>query len=366
MRKIPLPVSGAMTRVLQSDIPGVSRSDKCVLSWLVSFCKLKDPLAPVYPRIEVLAEYCTLSTSSVKRCLSRLQRAGLIYRRCQERSERTGNFTTVRTILTTTTLQIAGLISENATSPDIPAPPPVIPKSPDPTPREATPENDPRPGVKTTPTIENELRSTKRKDSYSTERDGPFQNSKRLASPRSIPGDLQWLVTSHQIEPGLIAWGMKVARAGGTCLSAIIASIKDRLTRSDQPGRYLAAVLKNIRSGGKAWDSKAPTSVGSPVKAFHQEQEMRDMEEKWANGQIYKHAEKAIWLRASSLNLVEVYHEAPSVTSPIMARTTLAKIVPGCLSGEWKKTASGEESNSAIPPLSNALRVCLTPQAGVK
>jgi hypothetical protein len=155
---------------------------------------------------------------------------------------------------------------------------------------------------------------------------------------------------------------MKVARAGGTCLSAIIASIKDRLTRSDQPGRYLAAVLKNIRSGGKAWDSKAPTSAESPVKAFHQEQEMRDMEEKWANGQIYKHAEKAIWLRASSLNLVEVYHEAPSVSSPIMARTTLAKIVPGCLSGEWKKTPHGEGGNSKMPPLSSALQFACSRQ----
>jgi hypothetical protein len=246
---------------------------------------------------------------------------------------------------------------ENATSSEMPVmPPSATPELTNHAAQKTFSDDDPRPRVKMVPTIENELRSTKRKDSYSTERDGPIQNPKRLASPRSIPEDLQWLTTDHQIEPGLIAWGMKVARAAGTCLSAIIANIKDRLTRSEQPGRYLAAVLKNIRSGGKTWDNKAPTGVESPVKAFHQEQEMRDMEEKWANGQIYKHTEKAIWLRATSLNLVEVYHEEPSVTSPIMARTTLVKIVPGCLSGEWKKTHPGEGGNSKIPSLSNSLQ----------
>ena len=352
MRKIPLPISGAMARVLQSDIPGASRSDKCVLSWLVSFCKLKDPSLPVYPRIEVLAAYCTLSTSSVKRCLLRLQRAGLIHRLSQERSERSGNFTTVRTVLTTASLQIAGLISEKVTPSEIaPTPEPY-----DSAPQETSLENDPRPEVKMTPTIENELRSTKRRDSYSTERDGPFQNPKRLATQGSIPEDLQWLSTDHQIEPGLIAWGMKVARAAGTCLSAIIADIKDRLARSEQPGRYLAAVLKNIRSGGKVWENKVPISVETPVKAFQQEQEMRELEERWANGQIYKHSEKAVWLRASSLNLVEIYHEMPSVNSHIMARTTLAKIVPGCQSGEWKKLPPGGEDHRTMPPLGDLLR----------
>ena len=367
MRKIPLPVSGAMTRMLQSDIPGASRSDKCVLSWLVSFCKLQDPSQPVYPRIEVLAECCTLSASSVKRCLSRLQRAGLIHRRCQERSERTGNFTTVRTVLTTTSLQIAGLIPDNAALPEMPTPPPsVTSESISQTALRTSPDDDPRPQVKMIPTIENELRSTKRKGSYSTERDGPFQKPKRLASPRSIPRDLQWLATDHQIELGLIAWGMKMARAAGTCLSAVVANIKDRLIRSEQPGRYLAAVLKNIRGGGKVWENKVPASIEPPAETFHQEQKMRDMERKWANGQIYKHAEMAIWLRASSQNLVEIYHEPPSVSSPIKARTTLAKILPGCMSGEWKKLSPSEESNSIMPSLSDAMRVCLSLQAGVK
>lgn len=361
MRNIPVPISSAMTRILQVDDQTLTPRDKSVLSWLLSYACIKTPTKPIFPRVETLSQCTGLSVSSIKRAINKLETNGYITRLSQERGKSTGNFLTRRTSLCEKTLIFSGLLNKTS---NISTQQERGKDIEDESRLEKTaikrPENELRPEFNTVPAIENELRSPTRKNNKSTDR-AP-QNS-------SIPDDLKWLQLDHQIPAPVIFWAMKALRMAGTTLSAVAQTIQDRLRDAKNATGYLSGVVRRIMQGKDLWKNTRPMAVQSHKDVERKEKAIKRADEKWGGGRIYTDHQKT-WIRVVSAELVEIYSEHPASTAAIpKARKTLRQMLPDLETGKWKSTEPDPASiphETGFEMCRKALKTCTINRGGVQ
>ena len=281
----PAMVLRAMNNLRVAELPDVGRTEQAVLVELVSYISAQHPKDPVYPRALVLAEKLHLAYVTVRRALTRLDRAGLIERLPQEHSDRTGNFRTVHTRISDRVLQLAGLLesAKLAAAPthalaaenDSQEPEPFTPTTPSDTlaeiPANGAPEpqaetvegshRDTRPCISGIHAIEN--KTNKNKNSKSTANEVP----RHFARKESLPEELRpWV--DRGIAPAALATGMKLARQAGTTLSAVLLTIGGRLGRATHPQAYLLGTLRRLADGQEpAWYAQRPATTLSPQEA---------------------------------------------------------------------------------------------------
>lgn len=306
----PAMVLRAMNNLRIAELPDVGRTDQAVLVELVSYVSTRQPKEPVYPRAQILAERLHLAYVTVRRALTRLDRAGLIERLPQEHSDRTGNFRTVRTRISDQVLRIAGLI-ECAKIADVSTHVPAakndslepessiattpsdtlaeIPANGAPEPQAETVEGshrDTRPCISGIHATEN--KTNKNKNSKST------ANGMRthFARKDSLPEDLRpWV--DRGIAPAALATSMKLARQAGTTLSAVLVSIGERLSHANHPQAYLISTLRRLTDGQEGvWNTQRPSTTLSPQEAALREknetQALAKLEGQWfTDGKCY-------------------------------------------------------------------------------
>ncbi|MBU2803164.1 hypothetical protein HFV02_13070 [Acidithiobacillus caldus] len=281
----PAAVLRAMNTLRHTALPDLGRTEQSVLIELLSYVSLRNPREPVHPRAAVLAEKLHLACVTVRRALVRLHRSGLIERFHQEHSERTGNFRTVRTRISDSVLQIAGLLQpgEPVSAPAEPIPPhSTLPKNAPQAVTQAlsatesagqnlrsdTTEQaihgdglDTRPCISEIHAIENT--TIKNKTSKST----VASARTHFARKDTLPADLQpWV--DRGIAPAVLATGMKRAREAGTTLSAVLLAIGERLRQATHPQAYLMGTLRRMTTGDEpVWERQRPITTLSPQEA---------------------------------------------------------------------------------------------------
>lgn len=278
----PTAVLRAMETLRVAQLPNVHRTDQAILVELLSYVALSNPSAPIFPSVERLANRLHLASVTIRKALVRLRQKSLIERLPQEHSERTGNFRTVRTRISNSVLQLAGLIDSGPTRaathteistrqtvqshplPEADSGCPSISAdyaAETPNDRNEGDQRYTRPCISGIHAIEN--KTIQNKISKST------ANAPRRHCARkdTLPKDLQpWV--EQGIAPAAIATGMKLARQAGTTLSAVLLSIGERLGQATHPQAYLIGTLRRLAAGQEdAWEGKRPLSTLSPREA---------------------------------------------------------------------------------------------------
>jgi len=332
---LPYLILDAQSRILSAPIPGVCYTDRLILGALITFVNLQNPTQPIFPSVRCLHERLSMPEITIKKGLARLRKVGLIERLEQEHSERTGNFRTVRTLLSEHVLSLANLLgtgtkekgrgarqqqekretiipqagTEIETTPDIAVAenPQAAEEAPAPQPQEdepARPETedpaDTRPGISEIRAIEN--RSTPNNKANCT------VAGRHKARKETLPKDIAVWV-DHGIAPWVLAHCMKMARQAGTTLSAILLDIGERLRHANNPNGYLVGTLQRIREGKEpVWKAQRPETCLSPKEAELRERQhkatVQSVVGQWfTDGTLYYHP---------SGELTEVYSRKPA------------------------------------------------------
>lgn len=330
---LPYMILDAQSRILSAPIPEVCYTDRLILGALITFVNLKNPTQPIFPSIRCLHDRLSMPEITIKKGLARLRKVGLIERLEQEHSERTGNFRTVRTLLSEHILTLANLLGagtkekgrgvqakrktitpqergssvQKNTAPDriqtqeeAPAPQLQDPHEKDPSDQQTAAPQDTRPGISEIPAIEN--RSTPNKKTNCTVSGG------HKARKETLPDDIAVWV-DRGIAPWVLASCMKMARQAGTTLSAILLDIGERLRNATNPNGYLVGTLQRIREGKEpVWKAPRPEACLSPKEADlrqrQQEASIQSVIGQWfTDGTMYYHP---------SGNLTEVYSRRPA------------------------------------------------------
>ncbi len=329
---LPYLILDAQSRILRAPIPKVCYTDRLILGALITFVNLKNPTQPIFPSVRCLHERLSMPEITIKKGLARLRKVGLIERLEQEHSERTGNFRTVRTLLSEHVLALANLLGTGAKEKSgrlrqkatkktitpqagieaaqeiaVPENPLAAEEAPAPQPQEnepagqetAAPE-DTRPGISEIRAIENS--STLNKKTNCTVAGG------HKARKETLPEDIAIWV-DRGIAPWVLAHCMKMARQAGTTLSAILLDIGERLRNATNPSGYLVGTLQRIREGKEpVWKAQRPEACLSPKEAQlrqqQQEASIQSVIGQWfTDGTLYYHP---------TGNLTEVYSRRPA------------------------------------------------------
>jgi len=332
---LPYMILDAQSRILRAPIPGVCYTDRLILGALITFVNLQNPAQPIFPSVRCLHERLSMPEITIKKGLARLRKAGLIERLEQEHSERTGNFRTVRTLLSEHVLALANLLGTGAkeksgglrqkamrktitpqagieaaqeiavpenpqAAEEAPAPQLLEPHEKDPADQQTAAPEDTRPGISGIRAIEKH--STPNKKTNCTVAGG------QKARKETLPKDIAvWVDVG--IAPWVLAHCMKLAREAGTTLSAILLDIGERLRNATNPNGYLVGTLQRIREGKEpVWKAQRPEICLSPKEAQlrqqQQEAAVRSVIGQWfTDGTLYYHP---------TGNLTEVYSRRPA------------------------------------------------------
>ncbi|MCE5388598.1 MAG: hypothetical protein K0041_08485 [Acidithiobacillus sp.] len=330
---LPYTILDAQSRILSAPIPEVCYTDRLILGALITFVNIKNPTQPIFPSVRCLHDRLSMPEITIKKGLARLRKIGLIERLEQEHSERTGNFRTVRTLLSEHVLALANLLGagvkeegrteeqqqkkRKTSTPqeqtsvaqkvtvqehiqaqeEVPAP---QPQENEPAGEETAAQGDTRPGISEIRAIEN--CSTPNKKTNCTVSGG------HKARKETLPEDIAVWV-DRGIAPWVLASCMKMARQAGTTLSAILLDIGERLRNATNPNGYLVGTLQRIREGKEpVWKDQRPETCLSPKEADQRQRQydatIQSVIGQWfTDGTLYYHP---------TGNLTEVYSRRPA------------------------------------------------------
>lgn len=249
---IPRDILAAAEKIRKNRELLISRSAREALAQLILHLNrggIREGDTTVWPSRAALCAALDLSPRAVSAGLRELVDAGLILRQDQARRQKTGNFTTVRTVILARTLRAAGLVEEaSVVAPRADSAPGRMQKL-HPLNKEENYQEKNNKTAQTTLHPDTVQPSASPKPVAPSHKPNCREGFSFISAGKTVPEDLLWLLERGVRPETVWTWMKRLRKSGKETLSQIVARFSIKITAATNPGGYLNWLITSIERG---------------------------------------------------------------------------------------------------------------------